>query len=175
MDSFFLSGHKGCRQAHKPHINMTADQWCCDQSGGIVDVLAGFTGRRRRIWVRDDWKTTHPLAALMSVFDGEVLVLESAELTEWSQNRWPQFFWWPELYHEIQYKSFCLCCVSFCVWSKWRLLCCSCFKMLLLLEIIDLNYILQNCIVITYKNAKWTTYEVIKFLEIGAKINKTHY
>lgn len=62
MDSF-LSGHKGCRQAHKLHINMTTDQWDCEQSEGIVDVLAGFMALHRGIQVRDDWKTSHPCAA----------------------------------------------------------------------------------------------------------------
>lgn len=68
MDSF-LSGHKGCRQAHKPHINMTTDQWGCEQSEGIVDVLAGFMGLQRWIWVRVDWKTSNPLKVLTSVID----------------------------------------------------------------------------------------------------------
>ena len=81
MDSF-LSGHKGCRQAHKPHINMTTDQWGCERSEGIVDVLAGFTGLQRWIWVRDDWKALHPLVPLTSVIDERGTIYGKQEETD---------------------------------------------------------------------------------------------
>lgn len=48
---------------------MTTDQWDCEQSEGIVDVLPGFTGLQRWIWVRDDWTTSHPLVVLTSIID----------------------------------------------------------------------------------------------------------
>lgn len=68
MDSF-LSAHKGCWQAHKPHINMTTDQWGREQSDGIVDVLAGFTSPQRWIGVQRDWRTFHSLGVLTSIID----------------------------------------------------------------------------------------------------------
>lgn len=68
VDSF-LSGHKGCRRAHKPHINMTTDQWGCEQSEGILDGLAGFTRRQRWIDGRNDWKTSHSFKVLTRIID----------------------------------------------------------------------------------------------------------